>query len=253
VSTIHELGGQVARVPGDELITYFESAAHALQAAARLRNLAIAWPLAVAVHHGPVELSASGGVFGQTVNVALRMVRMGEIGEALATGEVRDALETAPPGRLAEGTRMRLGDRSVEVFPVSELASDNLPEIPGLIRERSAVEFTCVCGSQGVIVTGRLHEGEPIRARCRGCNRQLSVVPYADEVVGAGLWDTLPDRATSVPVVPAAVVPAAAAVDGGARQPTHDDDRYLPDDSPTEDDVPAANAEGVARRFSELD
>jgi hypothetical protein len=248
VSAIHELAGHVARVPGDELITYFESPAHALQAAARLRNLAIVWPMAAAVHHGPIELSASGGVFGHTVNVALRMARMAEIGEALATGEVREALGSKSGGRArsarpGEGTRMRLGDRSVEVYPVSELASDDLPEIPGLIRERSAVEFTCVCGSQGVLVTGRLHEGEPIRARCRGCNRQLSVVPYADEVVGGGLWDTLPDRA--------AIAPAGASM-SGPRGHAHHDERYV-DENPTEDDVPPVSAEGAGHRVSEAD
>jgi hypothetical protein len=261
VSTLHELAGQVARVPGDELITYFDSPANALQAAARLRNLAIVWPLAAAVHYGPIELSASGAVFGHTVNVALRMARMAEIGEALATGEVRAALGAAPPRRASEGTRMRLGDRSVEVYPVSELASDDLPEIPGLIRERSAVEFTCVCGLQGVIVTGRLHEGEPIRARCRGCNRQLAVVPYADEVVGGGLWDTVPDRVAAVsgsaptPVGPPPVLGATGATGATiVRGHVHDghDERYV-DDTPTEDDVPAAAAEGGGHQVSEAD
>jgi hypothetical protein len=248
IGTIHELGGQVARVPGDELITYFESAALALQAAARLRSLAMVWPLAAAVHYGPIELSASGAVFGQTVNVAMRMARMADIGEALATGEVRTALDAgAPPARLSEGTRMRLVDRSVEVYPVSELASDELPEIPGLMRERSAVEFTCVCGSQGVIVTGRLREGEALRARCRGCNRQLSVVPYADAAIGGGLWDTLPDR-----IAPAGSGRAQALNDpgwaprdaqphlGAAREP------YI-DDAPTEDELPTTEDDPDAR------
>jgi hypothetical protein len=255
VSTIHELSGQVARVPGDELITYFDSAGMALQAAARLRNLAMVWPLAAAVHYGPVEVSASGAIFGQTVNVAMRMARMADIGEALATGEVKSALDAggAPPARLTEGTRMRLVDRSVEVYPVSELAADELPEIPGLMRERSAVEFTCVCGSQGVIVTGRLREGEALRARCRGCNRQLSVVPYTDEFEGAGLWDTLPDR-----IAPSgsARPPGANDVGWGARdsQPQRESrgEPYI-DESPTEDELPTTEDDVAARRASEVE
>lgn len=250
VGAIYELGGNVARVPGDELVTYFDSATCALQAAARLRDLAIAWPLAAAVHHGPIELSASGGVFGQTVNVALRMVRQADIGEALATGEVRDALDAATPARLSEGTRMRLLDRSVEVFPVTGLANDDLPEIPGTIRGRSAVEFTCVCSSQGVIVTGRLREGEAIRARCRGCSRQLSVIPYGDEVVGAGLWDTMPDRLTPERLGSSPIpdeLPATQASQGLSFPEPH------VDDSPTENEIPRVDEAGAASQVSEAD
>ena len=194
-ATVHALRGHVARVPGDELVTHFEVADDAVQAAVKLRDMAIHWPLAASVHFGPIELSPGGSVFGHTVNVALRMVRSADVGEALVSREVRDALDDTPPARLSEGTHLRLGDRSVEVFPITGMMADGLPEVPGVIRGRSAVEFTCLCGAQGVIVTGRLVEAEPIRARCRSCDRRLSVLPYVDEVVGGGLWDTVPDRA----------------------------------------------------------
>ncbi|WP_428268338.1 protein kinase domain-containing protein [Haliangium sp.] len=258
-ATIHALGGHVARVPGDELVTHFDDVAAAVQAAVRLHELAIQWPMAAAVHYGVIELSPGGSVFGQTVNVALRMARSAEIGEALASREVRDALAENPDSTLRDGVRVRLGDRSVEVYPVVGLAAaGELPEIPGLIRGRSAIEFTCVCGAQGVIVTGRLQEGEPIRARCRGCNRQLSVVPYADEVVGGGLWDTLPDRAPpgsfatelaanaeGAPTSVRAVLEREAEV---AVEPVVE-----ADEPSSEDELPRRDASGSASRLSDAD
>ncbi|ACY17464.1 protein kinase domain-containing protein [Haliangium ochraceum] len=236
---VQEGEGMVARVPGDEMITHFSDARSALKAAARLRELSMRWPMAVAVHYGSVELSVGGAVFGQTVNVAMRMVRLAEIGEALATGEVRAALDPPPSGVI--GTHMRLVDRSVDVFPVSDLVSDDVPVIPGLIRERSAVSFTCLCGSEGVIVTGRLREGEPIRARCRGCNRPLSVLPYADDVVGGGLWDTRPD-------LPARELQGDRADTVQSPVLSYE---MGEDDMPTEDELNSPVDEGARHRISE--
>lgn len=246
---VKEFEGAVARVPGDEVVAYFEAPEPALKAAARLRELSMRWPMAIAVHHGPVELSVGGAIFGEPVNLLLRMVRLAEIGEALATADVRAALDE--PGRPMRGTRMRLVDRSVEVFPAAELAVEEIPEVPGWIRERSAVAFTCLCGSEGVIVTGRLREGEAIRARCRGCNRSLSVLPYSDAVVGGGLWDTRPDRPISAPLRSPAAGARYGEEGAGYRDASGGRDEGI-DDAPTEDDLAPTLAHAqLPPRFSE--
>lgn len=182
VDTIKAMGGRMARSTGDEFIGYFESPAGAVAAAARLAVTADRTP-SVAVHHGAVELSGGGGVFGTVVNVALRMARLSAPGEALASDAVRAALDHSLQDCLVEGGRLRLGDRSrsVQVYRVTGFTSDSEttqpPVVIGEVRGKSTVVFTCSCGHQGVLVVGKLRADKAIRIRCNGCSRQLSVIP----------------------------------------------------------------------------
>lgn len=180
--TVRAMGGKMARSVGDDLIAYFDSPTAAVAAAARLAA-ETGVPPAVAVHHGEVELGSSGGVFGDTVNTALRVAKLAAPGEAIATEPLRDVLDSNLQACLTEGGRLHLRDqaRSGQVYRVTGFTSDETtthpPVVIGEVREKSTVAFTCSCDYQGVIIAGRLHTDKAIRIRCAGCGRQISVVP----------------------------------------------------------------------------
>ena len=257
VTAIADLGGHLARLPGDELVAYFNGADDALRAGARLRIMDPALPLAVAMHHGLVELSVGGAVLGNTVNMALRMARMAEVGDALASGEVRQALEPGLQASLGESARVRFGDRWLDIYRLTAVLPDGeLPVIEGSIRGQSAVEFICLCGAQGVIVTGKLRASEAIRARCRGCARQLSVLPRTEDV--DGIFSDLPGHATdgedpALDLFTQEDVDAAHASQETAGQtPARTDEIHI-DESPTETDLPRADSPGLPERLSEIE
>lgn len=193
--TIRAMGGKMARSVGDELIGYFESPTAAVAAAARLAASPGSQP-ALAVHHGPIELGASGGVFGDTINTALRVAKLAAPGEALASSAVRDELDQHLQSCLVPGGRLRLKDRSPsgQVYRVTGFTSDETtthpPVVIGEVRRKSTLAFTCSCTYQGVIIAGRLHADKAIRIRCAGCSRQISVVP---------IFGTPPGRAPDSP------------------------------------------------------
>lgn len=238
-AVIVDRGGHMARLPGDELIAYFSGADEALRAAARLQRLSQDLPLAVSVHHGSVEISAGGAVLGHTVNIALRMARLAEDGDALVSGEIRQILEPGLQACLREPARMRVGDRWLDAYQVGEITPDGeLPVIEGLVRGQSAVEFTCLCGAQGVIVTGKLRAAETIRARCRGCARQLLVTPRVEAELAEDL---------EVEIHVEEDEPVSRSVSAHTTAEIH------MDESPTEDDLPRADSPALARHISEVE
>jgi hypothetical protein len=181
---VRAMGGKMARSAGDQFIAYFESRTAAVAAAARLAAAPGVQP-AVAVHYGVIEVGSGGGIFGDTVNVALRVAKLAAPGEALATRTIREQLDPHLQECLIEGGHLRLRNhaRTEPVFRVTGFTRDESsappPVIIGEIRRKSTVGFTCSCGYQGVIIAGRLHADKAIRIRCAGCGRQISVVAVA--------------------------------------------------------------------------
>lgn len=188
--TVRAMGGHMARSVGDDLIAYFESSTAAVAAAARLAAEPGVQP-AVAVHLGEIELGASGGIFGDAVNTALRVAKLAAPGEAIATEPLRDELDAHLQVCLIEGGRLHLRDqsRSGQVYRVTGFTSDETtthpPVLIGEVRHKSSVAFSCSCGYQGVIIAGRLHADKVIRIRCAGCGRQISVIPIFPTRAGA--------------------------------------------------------------------
>ena len=97
--------GRVVKTIGDELTCVFEDPNCAFDAAlAILRVLENAAPadgigVHVGFHYGPV-VSEKDDVFGDTVNVAARMVRLAKDGEIVTTRQVVDRLSPERSGQM---------------------------------------------------------------------------------------------------------------------------------------------------------
>jgi adenylate cyclase len=86
--------GRVVKTIGDEILAVFESVDHALLAACDMQLAFREWGhirLRIGFHAGPV-VEADGDVFGDTVNLAARVVELANPGQILMTREVFEQL-----------------------------------------------------------------------------------------------------------------------------------------------------------------
>lgn len=90
--TVESRGGRVIKTIGDEVLALFSDARQAVDAATAIREAGPSrLQVRVGIHRGPV-IEQDGDVFGDTVNVAARVVSLAKAGEVLMTREVVDAL-----------------------------------------------------------------------------------------------------------------------------------------------------------------
>lgn len=97
---ISEAGGQLVKNLGDGVMAVFDDAGAALRAAREMQEALTTMPgqpgLRVGVHFGPV-LAENGDYFGDTVNVAARLMDLARSGEVLTS--LQTALALPPPLR----------------------------------------------------------------------------------------------------------------------------------------------------------
>lgn len=106
-----ECGGQCVKTIGDELMAVFERAEDCHRAACEMQWRTSELPplgadylaLRIGFHHGPA-LSQNGDVFGDSVNIAARLVGLAKPGQILTSGRTVRA-----GGRLLETGARRLG------------------------------------------------------------------------------------------------------------------------------------------------
>lgn len=115
-------GGRVVKTIGDEVMATFDDARAAVATArAMQRDLARAVRspdapsgIRIGLHAGPV-LEEAGDVFGDTVNVAARMVNLAKAGQILTTGETLDRIPARSRGETRHVDRARLHGREEEL------------------------------------------------------------------------------------------------------------------------------------------
>jgi class 3 adenylate cyclase len=120
-------GGRVVKTIGDEVMATFDEAGAAVTAARAMQReiaRAVRSPdapagIRIGVHSGPV-LEEAGDVFGDTVNVAARMVSLAKVGQILTSGETLDRTPARSRGETRHVDRTRLHGRGeeLEVFEV---------------------------------------------------------------------------------------------------------------------------------------
>jgi class 3 adenylate cyclase len=164
-----EFGGRLVKTTGDGVMCAFLEAEPALDAArfmqVRLAEQAAFGGKALAIHvgchYGPV-LESAGDLYGDCVNVAVRVVGLAKAGQVIATQEI---IERVGP-RLRE--RLRLLDHVVvkgkrEPLPIFELAWQDSDEITTLFTrlEQPASRLKLVYGARDLWFDGAA--GNPLR------------------------------------------------------------------------------------------
>jgi class 3 adenylate cyclase len=128
--------GTVVKTIGDEILCTFDSADAALAAASAMQDRPLGEQLSIraGLHFGPV-LHAAGDVFGDTVNVAARVVALASAGELLMSGELVGALSPLARGRTRWMDRLPVkGKREpIEVHRFVQ-TEENLTVLPGAVR-----------------------------------------------------------------------------------------------------------------------
>ena len=147
-------GGQVVKSMGDGLMCDFGDADRALQAAhamqltmfASLGGLALG--IHVGCHYGPV-LDNDGDIYGDSVNVAARIVGLAKTGQVIVTREMADRLSA----QMRENVRP-LGEVTVkgrrEPVQILEYVWEGSPELTTLMRVDSTARISrlrLLCGS----------------------------------------------------------------------------------------------------------
>jgi class 3 adenylate cyclase len=164
-----EFGGRVVKTTGDGVMCAFHEAEPALDAA-RFMQVRLAEQEAfggralaihVGCHYGPV-LESAGDLYGDCVNVAVRVVGLAKAGQVIATQEI---IERVGP-RLRE--RLRLLDHVVvkgkrEPLPIFELAWQDSDEITTLFTrlEQPPARLKLVYGARDLWFDGAA--GNPLR------------------------------------------------------------------------------------------
>ena len=116
-------GGRVIKTIGDEVLCAFESVDSAVDAGTAIVCTAADSDTGVGVHvgihFGPIVIEKDD-VFGDTVNVAARMVGLAKDGEVLTTGAVAEALspDRRPFARRLDTRSVRGKEDKVEIFSV---------------------------------------------------------------------------------------------------------------------------------------
>lgn len=117
--------GRVVKTLGDELMVVFDTAEAAVLAASDMHQRIDALPpvsgvslaIRVGLHWGPA-LEENGDVFGDTVNIAARMVALAKAGQILTTAEAAGALPAAMQSQLRELDQLAIKgkDEPIQVF-----------------------------------------------------------------------------------------------------------------------------------------
>jgi class 3 adenylate cyclase len=115
-------GGRLIKTIGDEAMTVFASVDDCTEAAAEIQGKLAELPPAgstrlamrVGFHYGPA-IEADGDVFGDSVNVAARMVGLAKGGQVLTSGETAAALSPWLRARLRELDSLTVKGKSQEI------------------------------------------------------------------------------------------------------------------------------------------
>jgi class 3 adenylate cyclase len=133
VTTEHR--GHVIKTIGDEILSFFPSVQDGLDAAAAMQRTVRLHPpagditarLRVGVHAGPVLLEG-GDIFGDTVNLAARVVALAKGDHVLTTAETLDEVDRAALTLRSLGHHaVRGADEPVEIWAV--LWEEDLDEV----------------------------------------------------------------------------------------------------------------------------
>ncbi|MCH9663410.1 MAG: adenylate/guanylate cyclase domain-containing protein [Gammaproteobacteria bacterium] len=97
---ITESGGVIVKYIGDEVLTYFEDSANAVEAAIKIQELCergivgldIPINVRIGLDYGDVIHSEDKDIFGDAVNTAARMVGYAKAGQIITNGNVIDVL-----------------------------------------------------------------------------------------------------------------------------------------------------------------
>ncbi len=131
-------GGRLVKTIGDEAMTVFASVDDCTEAAAEIQGKLAELPPAgstrlamrVGYHYGPA-IEADGDVFGDSVNVAARMVALAKGGQVITSGETAAALSPWLRPRLREVDSLTVKGKSQEIG-IFELLWESADEMTAL-------------------------------------------------------------------------------------------------------------------------
>ena len=131
-------GGRLIKTIGDEAMTVFPSVDDCTEAAAEIQGKLAELPPAgatrlamrVGFHYGPA-IEADGDVFGDSVNVAARMVALAKGGQVITSGETAAALSPWLRSRLREVDSLTVKGKSQEIG-IFELQWESADEMTAL-------------------------------------------------------------------------------------------------------------------------
>lgn len=132
-------GGRLIKTIGDEAMTVFPSVDDCTEAAAEIQGKLAALPPAggtrlamrVGYHYGPA-IEADGDVFGDSVNVAARMVALAKGGQVITSGETAAALSPWLRARLRELDSLTVKGKSQEIGIFELLWQESADELTAL-------------------------------------------------------------------------------------------------------------------------
>ncbi|MEP7274903.1 MAG: adenylate/guanylate cyclase domain-containing protein [Betaproteobacteria bacterium] len=139
-------GGRLIKTIGDEAMTVFASADDCTEAAAEIQGKLALLPAAggarlamrVGYHYGPA-IEADGDVFGDSVNVAARMVALAKGGQVITSGETVAAVAPWLRERLREVDSLTVKGKSQEIGIFELLWQESADDLTALsTRPRSA-------------------------------------------------------------------------------------------------------------------
>lgn len=172
---VERFGGVVVKTIGDEVMATFLSADAAFGCAeaivAGMRSMALGCEKAVGVHVGFAfgsVIEEKGDVFGDTVNVAARMVKLAENQRIFTTSEAAAELDAARRARLRYVDRVGIQgrERSVEVFELTTghetlIRFESVPSVEEMGTENPLLIISCrgkrrvIRGSHTALTIGR--------------------------------------------------------------------------------------------------
>lgn len=140
--------GRVVKTLGDELMVVFDSAEAALLAASEMQQRIAALPpvsgvklaIRVGFHFGPA-LEEKDDVFGDTVNVAARVVALAKAGQTLLTAEAAQTLPAAAQAMIRDMAAMAVkGKDGIRVFEAIWGQSEELTMLPSAAKPVAAAD-----------------------------------------------------------------------------------------------------------------
>lgn len=142
-ATVADVDGVLARAVGDEVFAHFPSAELAVLAAIAISERRTAAPRIV-VHEGEVQLGAGGGLFGATVNHALRIARLAPPGAIVVTAPAAAAAGPAVGALLSPNGEVVIGAgaKPMTLSVVRARAAQD-PAIAATV----GAGFRCSCGA----------------------------------------------------------------------------------------------------------
>ena len=166
IETVERFGGGVVKTIGDEVMATFFSAdaafscAEAIVSGVRCTALGTQKPLGVRIgfHFGPV-IEEAGDVFGDTVNVAARMVELAENQRIFTTGATILELDESLGARMRRVDRVAIKGRKqlVDVFELTT-GSETLVRLSEVPRADAGADdgpsLTISCGGRQHVLRG---------------------------------------------------------------------------------------------------